>query len=111
MYEIWKFICDHSHAIIELVLLICVFFVTLLKKKVKVDDVFKSVLMVLPNLISLAESKYENGSEKYSFVFNKCVEMLMSLTHWSSEKVIEKYTADINSSIENILSTPQKKER
>lgn len=107
----WKFICDHSHAIIELGLLICVLFVTLLKKKVKINDSFMSVLMVLPDLINVAESKFKDGSEKYSYVFNRCIEMLMQLTHQSSQKVLDQYTADVNAAIEAILSTPQKKER
>lgn len=109
MNEIWKFICDHSHVIVESILTLCVLFVTIFKKKVKVNDVFQSVLMVLPELISLAESKFKDGSEKYSYVFNKCIEMLMQLTHWSNEKVISEYTADIDHAIENILATPQKK--
>ena len=111
MSDFLNFIRHHYHVIAECGLTLIVLFVTLFKKKVRIDDCFKSVLMVLPSLISLAETKYEIGSDKYSFVFNKCVEILMSLTHWSSDKVIEHYTADINSSIENILATPQKKER
>lgn len=111
MDVIWQFICDHSHAIVELTLLICVLIVTLLKKKVRINDSFQSVLMVLPDLISLAESKFNNGSEKYSYVFNRCIEMLMQLTHKSSEKLLDEYTAELNAAIENILSTPQKKER
>lgn len=104
-----KFVCDHSHVIIESVLTIIVLFVTIFKKKVKINDVFQSVLMVLPEYISLAEKEFKDGSEKYSFVFGKCVQLLMNLTHLSSSKVLDQYTAMIDSAIENILTTPQKK--
>ena len=106
-----KFVCDNSHALIEICLTIVVLFVTLLKKKVKINDAFQSVLMVLPDLISHAELKFKDGSEKYSYVFNRSVEMLCQITHQSSKKILEEYTADLNNAIESILSTPQKKER
>lgn len=111
MDVILKFVCDHSHVIIESVLTIIVLFVTLFKKKVKINDVFQQVLMVLPDYIVLAEKQFKVGSEKYSFVFNKCVDLLMSLTHQDQKKVIDTYTALIDCAIEHILSTPQKKER
>lgn len=109
MDDFLKFVCDHSHVIIESVLTLVVLFVTLFKKKVKIDDVFKQVLVVLPDFIQLAEKQFSDGSMKYSFVFNKCIEFLMSLTHQDQKKVIDIYTAMIDSAIENILSTPQKK--
>ena len=111
MDVLWQFVCDHRHVLIEIGLTLIVLLVTLLKKKVKINDVFQSVLMVLPEYISLAETMFKDGSSKYSYVFKKCVELLMSLTHQSSQKVIDKYTSMIDSAIENILSTPQKKER
>lgn len=109
MDDILNFLCDYGHVIAELVLMIIVLFVTIFKKKVKINDVFESVLMVLPELISLAENKFTVGSEKYSYVFNKCCEMLMKLTHKTSEQVLDEYTSLIDSSIESILATPQKK--
>lgn len=111
MDVILKFVCDNSHALIEIALTIVVLLVTLFKKKVKVFDYFQSVLMVLPEYISLAEKEFKDGSEKYSYVFGKCVSLLVSLTHSSSQKVLDQYTTMIDSAIENILSTPQKKER
>lgn len=111
MSEFLNFIRDHYHVLIDLVLWICVLLVTLLRKKVKIKDDFSSVLLVLPDLIKLAEEKFSVGSEKYSFVFNKCVEMLASLSHRSKESVICDYTGEIDAAIENILATPQKKER
>lgn len=109
MNDILAFIWSHKYVLAELVLLIAVTLITIFKKKVKVSDVFTQVLLVLPSFISLAESQFTDGPSKYSFVFNKCVELLMSLTHQDQEKVIDQYTALIDKAIENILSTPQKK--
>ena len=111
MNDFLKFICDHCHVIIESVLTLIVLFVTLFRKKVKINDVFTSVLLVLPDLINEAEASGLTGSEKYSFVFNRCVSLLTSIAHSDSKSIITKYTAEINAAIENILSTPQKKER
>lgn len=111
MNDIFAFIWAHKYVLAEFVLLITVTLITIFKKKVKVSDVFTQVLLVLPELICLAESEFSDGPSKYSYVFNKCVELLMTLTHQSQEKVINQYTAQIDKAIENVLSTPQKKVR
>ena len=111
MNEILSFIWAHKYVLAELVLLITVMLITIFKKKVKVSDVFTQVLLVLPEFIVLAEREFTDGPSKYSFVFNKCVELLMSLTHLKQEEVIDQYTVKIDSAIENMLSTPQKKVR
>ena len=107
----WQFVCDHRHAIIEFTLLICVLLVTLFKKKVKVNKVFELVLLALPVFINEAEASGQVGSEKFAMVFNRCIELLECVTHKSKKELLDEYTAPINASIENILSTPQKKER
>lgn len=111
MNEIFKFIWAHKYVLAELVLLIIVTLITIFKKKVKISDVFTQVLLVLPEFIVLAEHQFSDGPSKYSFVFNKCVELLMNLTHLKQEEVIDKYTVSIDCAIENVLSTPQKKVR
>lgn len=105
----WQFICDHRHAVVEFILLICVLFVTIFKKKVKIHDTFEIILLTLPDLIIEAESLHLVGSDKYSFVFNKCIELIQSLTHQSKQKIIDEYTSLIDVAIEDILATPQKK--
>ena len=90
MDVIWQFVCDHSHAILELILLFCVLFVTIFKKKVKIHDTFEVILLTLPDLIIEAESLHLTGSDKYSFVFNKCVEFIQGLTHQSKQKYIHQ---------------------
>lgn len=111
MSDFLNFIREHSHAIIELVLLICVLFVTLFRKKVKVHDTFEIVLLTLPDFINEAESLNLSGSDKFAFVFNKCVGLIQDLTHKKGSEVLDEYSSLINEAIENILTTPQKKER
>ncbi len=111
MNEILSFIWAHKYVLAEFVLLITVTLITIFKKKVKVSDVFTQVLLVLPEFICLAEREFSDGPSKYSYVFNKCIELLMSITHLKQEEVIDQYTAKIDSAIENMLSTPQKKVR
>ena len=111
MDVIFNFIRDHYHVIAECTLTLIVLFVTLFKRKVKIDDVFKTVLTVIPDFINEAEASYSSGADKYSFVFKRCVELLVNLTHKDSRVVLDQYTSMLNAAIESILSTPQKKER
>lgn len=109
MDVILKFVCDHSHVIIESVLTIAVLFVTIFKKKVILKDTFEIVLLTLPDLINQAETLKLKGSDKFSYVFNKCVLLIQGITHKKASQIIDEYSALINEAIENILSTPQKK--
>lgn len=95
--------------LIEIGLSICVILITLLRKKVKVSDIFEMVLTVLPAYIREAESKFSVGTEKYSYVFNRCIELLVLLNGQSKESNIKDYATKIDVAIENILSTPAKK--
>ena len=106
LLKYWQYIV---YCLAYLILLI----ISLIRKKVnvKVDDIFSTVLMVLPNYIKEAENKFTAGPEKFSYVFNRCVDLLLLLTGDSKEDIIAKYTHKIHISIENILSTPEKKER
>lgn len=112
--QILGFLKDNMLLLVELVLSISVILITLLRKKVKISDVFEMVLTVLPGYIREAELKFSDpgsGTDKYSYVFNKCLELLNLLTGESKQRVIEQYTTKINAAIENILSTPSKKVR
>lgn len=95
--------------LVEIVLSLIVILITVLRKKVKINDVFEMVLTVLPGYIREAESKFSVGSEKYSYVFNRCIEHLVLLNGHSKESNIKEYATKIDVAIENILSTPSKK--
>lgn len=105
------FLVNHYRVLILLVLNLIYFIILFCKKKVKIDDISKQVLMLIPEFINIAEVKFQDGAEKYSYVFNRCIELLHTLTHRSAASLTEEYTAFIDSAIENVLSTPQKKER
>lgn len=104
-----EFLKSNYVFLIEIACSISVILITLLRKKVKVSDVFEMVLTVLPAYIREAEKKYSVGAEKYSYVFNRCIEMLMLLNGQSKESNIKEYATKIDVAIENILSTPAKK--
>lgn len=111
MKQVLDFLRLYYRELIVLVFQFVTLLILIFKKKVKVQDIMKQVLMVLPDFINIAEDKFNTGSEKYAYVFNRCVELLRSLTGKKSEEVLSTYTADIDAAIERILSTPQKKER
>lgn len=107
-----EFLNSNKVSLIEIGLSIIAILIVILKKKVKINGVFEMVLTVLPNFIREAELKFSDpgsGTVKYSYVFNKCLELLNLLTGESKQRVIEQYTTKINAAIENILSTPEKK--
>ena len=104
-----EFIISHIDSLISLVISLAILLIAILKKKVKISDVFEMVLTVLPGYISYAEKTYSDGRSKYGYVFNRCVDLLVMLTNDSNEEVIKKYAIKIDIAIENILSTPQKK--
>lgn len=104
-----EFLKSNYVFLIEIAFSISVILITLLRKKVKISDVFEMVLTVLPAYIREAEKKYSVGTEKYSYVFNRCIEMLMLLNGQSKESNIKEYATKIDVAIENILSTPAKK--
>lgn len=81
----------------------------LFRKKVKVSDVFSGLLMELPSYINVAEGQALSGEAKYTAVLSMCIRYLMSVTGLSSEECTEKYSVLIDTAIESILSTPQKK--
>ena len=70
MKDFMSFITENYRVLIVLAFQIVTFVILLCKKKVKIDDVAKQVLMLIPDFINLAEGKFETGAEKYSYVFN-----------------------------------------
>lgn len=68
-----------------------------------------SVIGMLPGFINEAESLPVPGYSKYQFVINKVFEQF-ELIGINKSVAAKKYIALIDSAIEQILSTPQKKE-
>lgn len=109
MTEFVTFITKYWRVLVVLVFQLVTFVILLFKKKVKIDDIFTSVLLLLPDFINIAEKNFSDGAERYTYVFNRCIEVLRNLTHKSGQEIIDVYANMIDSAIENILSTPQKK--
>lgn len=105
----FEFLNANKVELIEICLTFIAILIVIFKKKVKKCPDFEMLLTVLPGYIREAESKYSEGTDKYVYVFNLCIEFLNLLTGDSKQRVIETYTTKINAAIENILSTPQKK--
>ena len=96
------------YIIISLVSLIVV-----LVKRVKVesvDTIFEQLLVRLPRMIIGAEKTGLSGSEKKDIVINVALDWLVSLTGQSRVDVSTLYLKRIEDAIEEILSTPIKKE-
>ena len=101
MKDFVSFITENYHVLVVLSVQLVTFVILLCKKKVKIDDIFKQVLLVLPDFINIAEMKFENGADKYSYVFNRCLDLLQVLTKKSGQEVCSEYTALIDSAIEH----------
>lgn len=100
--ENWKMLAVAAVTLIEVLILI-------FKKKVKVIDVATGLLVVLPDYIKEAENTGLDGKTKYTIVFNKCINYLSAITGKSGKDVSKSYALLIDSSIENILATPERK--
>lgn len=102
---------DHWELLLTLIINIILLIVMICKKKVKVVDVMTTVLSVLPTYIREAESNGGTGEEKFIYVANNAIDLLVELTGSGRTNVIKKYGVVIRNNIENILETPQKKGR
>lgn len=107
-----EFLLNHylelSYIIISLVSLIVV-----LLKKVNVesiDTVFEQLLLRLPRMIDGAEKTGLSGPEKKDIVVSVAVQWLCDLTGRSRTEILDCYVSKIEDAIEEILSTPKKKE-
>lgn len=98
--ENWKWLVALGLAIAEILFVV-------LKKRVKVFDSIKEIILsILPSYINVAEQLSPYGEEKKEFVFESVVKYL---TNKFDNFDVNSYVDFIKDSIESILSTPQKK--
>lgn len=99
LFDNWKLFLLVLLALCELVL----FILSLTKKAVKIDSLKEKILNLLPFIISIAEDLFGSGlgSVKKDYVL-KVVKKVLSLDN--------SYDSFISEALENILSTPHKKE-
>lgn len=101
----YKWIIAAIYALILLVIVI-------LKKKVKIIDVVKTIISeVLPDCIIQAETKFGagNGDEKKAYVIQLICKTISERFGIDEFEVFKLYRPFIESMLENILSTPKKK--
>ena len=104
----WKFLVEIS---IPLVSLIVLCFVK--KTKINIPESVQTILCEqIPLWIIDAEAEFGagNGEKKLKAVFTKAIGYLVSQLGLSSEQVIKVYGDFIVDFIEDVLSTPSKKE-
>lgn len=92
---------------ISLIILSVIIFLIRIFKTGKYDYL-SALLVLLPDYINEAENKYSSGSDKLYYVMSKVYSYLNSLNLKNYEK--EKLAVQCVSYIENVLSTPKKKE-
>lgn len=107
------FILDNWYYLLSILILLLSFIISLVRKRANsnlVDSVKSSLLELLPSFISLAEVSEVPGEDKKNFVINLALDRISSLLGCKLSDADRSYWVSfISSSLESILSTPQKK--
>lgn len=110
---ILDFIVDNWYYLLSILILLLSFIISLVRKRANsnlVDSVKSSLLELLPSFISLAEVSEVPGEDKKNFVINLALDRISSLLGCKLSDADKSYWVSfISSSLESILSTPQKK--
>ena len=107
------FILDNWYYLLSILILLLSFLISIVRKRANsnlVDSVKSSLLELLPSFISLAEISEVPGEDKKNFVINLALDRISSLLGCKLSDAEKSYWVSfITSSLESILSTPQKK--
>lgn len=110
---ILDFIVDNWYYLLSILILLLSFIISIVRKRANsnlVDSVKSSLLELLPSFISLAEVSEVPGEDKKNFVINLALDRISSLLGCKLSDTDRAYWVSfISSSLESILSTPQKK--
>ncbi len=110
---ILDFILDNWYYLLSILILLLSFIISIVRKRANsnlVDSVKSSLLELLPSFISLAEVSEVPGEDKKNFVINLALDRISSLMGCNLSDTDRAYWVSfITSSLESILSTPQKK--
>lgn len=94
--------------IVFLVLVIAL--LILFRLSCKSSKVFVALFTKLPDFINEAEQMgFTAGDNKLQYVLQQSLAYLIVLTGKSAKKIVSQYSSLVSSTIESILSTPQKK--
>lgn len=109
MSVVWSWICENYKFLIALTLCVIELIVVLVRCNYKVVDATKEyILQKLPFLIASAESSLLDGADKKKLVIDGIVSLLKE--EFPRITLNSKLTNFISDAIEDILSTPKKKE-
>ena len=107
------FILDNWYYLLSILILLLSFIISIVRKRANsnlVDSVKSSLLELLPGFISLAEISEVPGADKKNFVIDLALDRISSLLGCKLSDADRAYWISfISSSLESILSTPQKK--
>lgn len=110
---ILDFILDNWYYLLSILILLLSFIISIVRKRANsnlVDSVKSSLLELLPGFISLAEISEVPGADKKNFVIDLALDRISSLLGCKLSDADRAYWISfISSSLESILSTPQKK--
>ncbi len=110
---ILDFIVDNWYYLLSILILLLSFIISIVRKRSNsnlIDSVKSSLLELLPSFISLAEVSEVPGEDKKNFVINLALDRISSLLGCKLSDADKSYWVSfITSSLESILSTPQKK--
>lgn len=110
---ILDFIVDNWYYLLSILILLLSFIISIVRKRANsnlIDSVKSSLLELLPSFISLAEVSEVPGEDKKNFVINLALDRISSLLGCKLSDADKSYWVSfITSSLESILSTPQKK--
>ena len=110
---ILDFIVDNWYYLLSILILLLSFIISIVRKRANsnlVDSVKSSLLELLPSFISLAEVSEVPGEDKKNLVINLALDRISSLLGCKLSDTDRAYWVSfISSSLESILSTPQKK--
>ena len=110
---ILDFIVDNWYYLLSILILLLSFIISIVRKRANsnlVDSGKSSLLELLPSFISLAEVSEVPGEDKKNFVINLALDRISSLLGCKLSDTDRAYWVSfITSSLESILSTPQKK--
>lgn len=109
--EIINIVCTYIPTCLSAIGLIIAIIVAIKRNKGVTTSAFLSLVIKLPAFIADAEKAgFSDGSYKLNYVMKLSIAYLATLLSKSTDEVTEEYGEMINQAIENILSTPQKKE-
>ena len=110
---ILDFLVDNWYYLLSILILLLSFIISIVRKRANsnlIDSVKSSLLELLPSFISLAEVSEVPGEDKKNFVINLALDRISSLLGCKLSDADKSYWVSfISSSLESILSTPQKK--